>query len=255
MKVRSLVILSVLMAVATVISGCGGGILGAKPKYTVATDATWYPFEFVDENTKAIVGFDVDLMKAIADKAGFQVEFKNVAWEALLAGIANCQYDVAISSISITDERKPNMLFSDPYYTVGQQVVVAADNTTIKSKDDLSGKKVGAQISTTGAIEIGKITGAELVNFDTIGLAFQALMNGSIDAVVADNVMALGYVGKYSDKLKAVGDPFTGESIGIAVCKTNPDLLKKINDGLAKVKTDNLIDTLNTQWVKNQKLP
>jgi polar amino acid transport system substrate-binding protein len=254
MKVRSLVILAVLMAVATVISGCSGGVLGAKPKYVVASDATWYPFEFVDENSKAIVGYDIDLIKAISDKEGFQVEIKNVAWEALLAGIAQCQYDIAISSISITEDRKPNMLFSDPYYTVGQQVVVAADNTTINGKDDLSGKKVGAQISTTGAIEIGKISGATLVNFDTIGLAFQALMNGSVDAVVADNVIALGYVGKYPDKLKAAGDTFTGESIGIAVCKTKPDLLKKINDGLGKVKAENLLDTLNTRWVKNQKL-
>jgi ABC-type amino acid transport substrate-binding protein len=93
------------------------------------------------------------------------------------------------------------------------------------------------------------------VNFDSIGLAFQALMNGSVDAVVADNVIALGYVGKFSDKLKAAGDTFTGESIGIAVCKTKPDLLKKINEGLTKVKAENLLDTLNTQWVKNQKLP
>jgi polar amino acid transport system substrate-binding protein len=255
MKARSLVLLSVLLAVATLISGCSGGILGGKPKYTIATDATWYPFEFVDEKTKAISGFDIDLMKAIADKEGFQVEFKNVAWEALLAGMAQCQYDAAISSVSITADRQKNMLFSDPYYTTGQLVVVAADNTDINGKDDLSGKKVGAQISTTGAIEIGKIAGAELVNFDTIGLAFQALMNGSIDAVVADNVMAMGYVGKYSDKLKAVGDAFTGESIAIAVCKTKTELLKKINDGLAKVKAENLIDTLNTQWVKNQKLP
>jgi polar amino acid transport system substrate-binding protein len=255
MKRRSLVILSVLMGFALLISGCSGGILGGKPKYTVATDATWPPFEYVDETSKQIIGFDIDLMKAIADKEGIQVEFKNVAWTALLAGMANCQYDMAISSISITEDRKPNMLFSDPYYTIGQQVVVAANNTTIKSKDDLSGKKVGAQISTTGAIEIGKIAGAKLVTFDTIGLAFQALMNGSVDAVVADNALVMGYVNKYSDKLKTAGDPFTGEPIGIAVCKTKPDLLKKINDGLAKVTAENLIDTLNTKWVKSQPLP
>jgi polar amino acid transport system substrate-binding protein len=254
MKRRSLVLLSVLMGFALLISGCSGGVLGGKPKYTVATDATWPPFEYVDETSKQIIGFDIDLMNAIADKEGIQVEFKNVAWEALLAGMANCQYDMAISSISITEDRKPNMNFSDPYYTVGQQVVVAADNTTIKGKDDLAGKKVGAQISTTGAIEIQKIQGATLVNFDTIGLAFQALMNGSVDAVVTDNALAMGYVAQNSSKLKFAGEPFTGESIAVAVCKTKPELLKKINDGLAKVKAENLIDTLNTKWVKNQKL-
>jgi polar amino acid transport system substrate-binding protein len=223
-------------------------------KVVVATDATWPPFEFVDENSKEIVGFDIDLMKAIAAKEGMEVEFQNVAWDALLAGIAQCQYDVAISSISITDERKANMLFSDPYYTVGQQIVVAADNTDITGEADLAGKRVGAQISTTGAELVSSIDGAELVNFNTIGLAFQALMNGDVDAVVADNVMALGYVAKYPDKLKAVGDPLTGESIGIAVCKTKTDLLNKINDGLAKVKSEGLIEKLNDQWVKTMDL-
>jgi polar amino acid transport system substrate-binding protein len=221
----------------------------AKVKVVVATDATWPPFEYVDEATKDIVGFDIDLMKAIADKEGMDVEFVNVAWDALLAGIAQCQYDVAISSVSITEERSANMLFSDPYYTVGQQIVVAADDGSITGPDSLNGKRAGAQISTTGAELIADTAGAELVNFNTIGLAFQALMNGDVDAVVADNVMALGYVAKYSDKLKAVGDPLTGESIGIAVCKTKTDLLKKINSGLDKVKAEGLIDTLNEKWV------
>ena len=224
-----------------------------KIKVTVAIDATFPPFDYVDNSTKEIIGFDIDLFKAIAAKEGFQVEFKNVAWEVLLAGIGQCQYDAAISSIAITDERNQNMLFSDPYFTAGQQVVVDADNTTIKSKDDLNGKKVGAEINTAGAIEIGKIIGAELVNFDSIGLAFQSLMNGSVDAVVTDNVMALGFVSKYSDKLKAIGEPFMDESIAIAVCKTRTDLLDRINAGLAAVKEEGTIDILIGKWMKTQK--
>jgi polar amino acid transport system substrate-binding protein len=219
-------------------------------KVIVATDATWPPFEYIDEDSKEIIGFDIDLMKAVAAEENLDVEFVNVAWDALLAGVANCQYDAAISSVSITEERKANMLFSDPYYTVGQQIVVAADNTDILGEADLKGKRIGAQISTTGAELAGTIEGAELVNFNTIGLAFQALMNGDIDAVIADNVMALGYVAKYPDKLKAVGEPLTGESIGIAVCKTKPELVTKFNDGLAKVKAEGLIDQLNDKWVK-----
>jgi polar amino acid transport system substrate-binding protein len=222
----------------------------SKLKVTIATDATWPPFEYIDETSKAIIGFDIDLMNAIAAKANLEVEFVNVAWDALLAGVAQCQYDAAISSISITEERKANMLFSDPYYTVGQQIVVAADNTDITGVNSLKGKRVGAQISTTGAELVSGIEGAELVNFNTIGLAFQALMNGDVDAVVADNVMALGYVGKYPDKLKAVGEPLTGESIGIAVCKTKPELLAKINAGLAAVLDEGIIETLNAKWVK-----
>jgi polar amino acid transport system substrate-binding protein len=221
-----------------------------KLKVLVGTDATWPPFEYIDETTKEIIGFDIDLMKGIAEKSNLDVEFVNVAWDALLAGVGQCQYDAAISSISITDERKANMAFSDPYYTVGQQIVVAADNTDIQGVDNLKGKRVGAQISTTGAELVSGIEGAKLVNFNTIGLAFQALMNGDVDAVVADNVMALGYVAKYPDKLKAVGEPLTGESYAIAVCKTKTDLLAKINSGLTKVKAEGLIDKLNDKWVK-----
>jgi polar amino acid transport system substrate-binding protein len=219
-------------------------------KFTIATDATWPPFEYVDETTKEIIGFDIDLMKAIAEKEGFEVEFVNVGWDALLAGVAQCQYDAAISSISILPERLKNMLFSEPYFTTGQQIVVAADNTDIQGVEDLKGKRVGAQISTTGAMEVEKIEGAELVNFNTIGLAYQALMNGDVDAVLADNVMALGYVAKYPDKLKAIGEPLTGESIAIAVCKTKTDLLAKINSGLAKVTDEGLIDKLNEKWIE-----
>jgi polar amino acid transport system substrate-binding protein len=134
----------------------------AATKIRVATDATWPPFEVVDESSKEIVGFDIDLLKAIAAKEGLEVEFINVAFDPLLAGIAQCQYDAAISAMTITEDRKKEMLFSDPYFNAGQVVTVRADNTDITSKDNLSGKKVGAQIGTTGAIEAGKISGVDV---------------------------------------------------------------------------------------------
>jgi polar amino acid transport system substrate-binding protein len=249
-----MVILCGFFGATMLISGCSGAVSGSKPKYTIATDASWPPFEYVDGNTKKIVGFEIDLMNAIADKENLQVEFINVPWESLLAGISQCKFDAAVASIAVTENRKPNMLFSDPYYTLGQQIVVSIGNTGIRGKGDLNGKRVGVQISTQGASEVKKIGGAELVDFGTIELAFQALINGGVDAVVTDNIIALGYIGKYPKKLKTAGNPFPGESIAIAVCKTKTDLLQKINDGLAKVKTENLLDILNTKWVKNQKL-
>lgn len=218
-------------------------------KVRVATDATWPPFEIVNESTKQIEGFDIDLMKAIAEKANLDVEFVNVAFDPLLAGIGTCQYDAAISSITITDERKKSMLFSDPYFQAGQIVSVQAANSAVKSKDDLSGKKVGAQIGTTGAIEAAKINGAVVKTYDDVGLAFQDLINGQIDAVIADNPLALGYVGKNSDKIKTVGTVFTEEMYGIAICKDKADLQTKINQGLASVKSAGLIDQLTKKWI------
>jgi polar amino acid transport system substrate-binding protein len=221
----------------------------APTKIRVATDATWPPFEVVDEATKDIVGFDIDLLKAVAASQNIEVEFVNVGFDPLLAGIAQCQYDAAISAITITDDRKKEMLFTNPYFNAGQIVVVQAGNTDITSKDNLGGKKVGAQIGTTGAIEGGKISGADVRTYDTVDLAFQDLINGQIDAVIADNPLALGFVGKSPDKLKVVGNVFTDESYGIAVCNKNQALVDQLNAGLAKVEGEGLIEKLSAQWL------
>jgi polar amino acid transport system substrate-binding protein len=225
-----------------------GACSKSSTKYIIATDATWAPFESVNEQTKQVEGFDIDLMNAIASKEGLEIEFKNVAFDPLLAGMAQGTYDAAISSITITPDRAAQMSFSDPYFNAGQVVVVKKDNTTITSKDNLSGKKVGAQLGTTGAIEVGKISGADLKTYDDIGLAYLDLMNGQIDAVVADNPVALLYVSQNSAKLKTVGTTFTSEFYGIAVNKNKPELLTKINAGLAAVKAEGLIDQLTTKW-------
>ena len=244
MKRITLYILIGLILV-TMLPGCA-----QKPeKIRIATDATWPPFEHVNEQTKEIEGFDIDLIKAIAEKEGLEIEILNVAWDPLLAGVAQCQYDAAISSVSITPERAKEMLFSDPYFQVGQLVTVGIDNTDIKSKDDLAGKVAGAQIGTTGSFAIEDIDGATLKTYDDIGLAFQDLINGQIDAVVADNPLAYGYAGKNPDKLKTVGDVFTSEDIGIAVCKNKPELLEQINSGLRAVMAEGLIEQLIDKWL------
>jgi polar amino acid transport system substrate-binding protein len=224
---------------------CGG----KSTKVVVATDATWPPFESVNENTKKIEGFDIDLFNAIAEKEGLKLEYKNVAFDPLLAGMAQGTYDAAISSITITEERQKEFMFSDPYFAAGQVVTVGIAST-ISGKDALGGKKVGAQIGTTGAMEVEKIAGATLKTYDDIGLAYQDLMNGQIDAVVCDNPLALDYVGKNSAKLKTVGAVFTEENYGIAVAKGKTDLLNKINSGLAKVKAEGTIQKLVDKWLK-----
>jgi len=222
-----------------------------KLKITVATDATWPPFEYIDETTKEFVGFDIDLMKAIAEAAGFEVEFVNVAWDPLLAGMAAGQYDAAISAMTITEERAKQFDFSEPYYNAGQLIAVRIDNDTITGPADLAGKVVGAQIGTTGAMEVEKIAGATLKTYDDISQAFLDLINGQIDAVVADNPLVGGYVGKYPDKIKSVGEPFTDEYYGIAVRKGATDILEAINKGLKIVKEQGLLEQLEDKWIKS----
>jgi polar amino acid transport system substrate-binding protein len=218
-------------------------------KIIVATDATLPPFEYVDNQTKEIVGFDIDIMKAIAAKENLIIGFQIVNWAPLLAGMAQGTYDCAISSIPITEDRKKDMNFSDPYFPAGQIVVVNADNTDIKGKDTLKGK-VGVQRNTNGDIEVQKIKAVAVIQYDKIGAAFQDLIDGQINAVVCDNPVAVIYVGKIPDKLKLAGGTFTNESYGIAVAKTRTDLLKKINSGLKTVKAEGMIEKASAKWFK-----
>jgi polar amino acid transport system substrate-binding protein len=238
-------IILVLMLAGVTLASCGG----SSAKIRVATDATWPPFEYVNDETKQIEGFDIDLMNAIAQKENLDIEFINVGWDPLLAGMAQGTYDAAISSITITEDRKKDMLFSNPYYAAGQIVTVRKDNTTITGKNTLTGN-VGAQLGTTGAMAMEKITTITLKTYDEIGLAFQDLMNGQINAVICDNPVAMQYVGKNPDKLKTAGDVFTDEFYGIAVAKGKTDLLNKINAGVEAVLREGLIKTLEQKWSK-----
>ena len=217
--------------------------------YRIASDATWPPFESVNETTKAIEGFDIDLLTAVAAEAGFKFEVVNVGFDALLTGMAQCQYDGAISAMTITEERQKAFNFSDPYLAAGQVVSINKDTTDIKSVADLVGKKIGVQIGTTGAIESAKIKDAEVKTYDTLDLAFQDLINKQVDAVVADYPTAVSFVGVNSDKLMTTGDVFTSENYGIAVCKTNTELLALLNKGLAAVKAKGLIPELEKKWL------
>ena len=226
-----------------------------KLKITVATDATWPPFEYVDETTKEIVGFDIDLMKAIAEAADFEVEFINVAWDPLLAGMATGEYDSAISAMTITEERAKQWDFSEPYWSAGQLIAVSVDETTIKGPDDLAGKTAGAQIGTTGAIYIEEsIPGATLKTYDEISQAFLDLINGQIDAVVADDPLVEAMVEKFADVIW-VGGVLTAEEYGIAVKAGSPEILEAINKGLNLVKGQGLIEQLTAKWMPEMLAP
>lgn len=251
MRSTKTVALLLVIVSAIVLSGCA--TVAPAPsesvrKVIVATDATWPPFEFVDEETKEIVGFDIDLLRAVAEEAGFEVEFQNVPWDPLLAGMASGQYEAAISAMTITEDRKEHMLFSEPYFNAGQLVVVVSSNEDISGPDDLEGRTIGAQIGTTGAME-AEALGAVVKTYDDIGSAYLDLINGQIEAVVADNPLAIGYVVKYEGKLKDVGGPFTTEEYGIAVKQGSEDLLADINRGLQAVKDKGLLPELEEKWM------
>ena len=218
----------------------------------IATDATFPPFEMVDETTKELIGFDIELMEAVAAQAGIQYEFVNLPFDPMLAGLSECQYDMAIAAITITDERKEQFLFSEPYVDAGQIITVKVGDTSIQGKEDLAGKIIGAQLGTTGEIEAQAIEGAEYKPYDTYDLAFLDLMNGQIDAVIADNPTALGFIEKNPENLMTVGEVFTSEFYGIAICKDRQDLLDLINPALAAVKESGFVEELAAKYLAGE---
>jgi polar amino acid transport system substrate-binding protein len=234
-----------IVVVGLLLAGCGGGGTGA---IRVATDATWAPFEYVDTNTSKIVGFDIDLFDAIALRANLTVEYVNVDWDALLAGMAEGTYDAAISSITIKPDRLEKMNFSIPYMVAGQIITTLKSNTDITGPESLAGKRVGVQTGTTGDDYAQSINETTVVGYDDIPLAFVALMTNQIDAVICDDPVAYGYVDKY-DTLKTVGEPLTTEEYGIAVPKGKEELLEKINTALEELLDEGIIEELTQEWL------
>ena len=229
-----------------------GSALAEEKVITFATDATWPPMEFVDAN-KDIVGFAIDYMTAAGKEAGFKPVFKATAWDGIFAGLAGGQYDAICSSVSITEDRKKKMDFSEPYFKVRQALVVKKDSTA-KSLEDLKGKKVGSQISTTGTFAVQAVKGVESKTYDEVGLAIEDLYNGRIDGVVCDDPVAANYAltnEKYKDALKIAVVIESGEVeyYGIAVNKGNKEVLDLVNKGIAAVKAKGLDKEFLKKWI------
>ncbi|MDB5892086.1 MAG: basic amino acid transporter substrate-binding protein [Polaromonas sp.] len=223
----------------------------AAKVYVVGTDAAYAPFESQNEKGE-IVGFDIDVVKAVAAKGGFEVKFVNTPWEGIFNALNQGDRDLLVSAVTITDERKQTMDFSAPYFDAQQLIAVKGDSKVTKF-DDLKKLKVGVQTGTTGDEAITKLQGKDSANikrFESTPLALKELEAGGVDAVVADNGVVIHYVNNNAgSKFKTVADAsFTPEQYGLPVKKGNAELLAKLNKGLADIKADGTYDKIYAQY-------
>jgi len=246
-----LVIVAVLVVVLLVLPR---GEKNLPEKIVVGSSADFAPFEYVDEITGELKGFDLDLMRAIGQELGMEVEIKNVAWDGIIPGLLAGNYNVIASGLTINEERKEVVNFTDAYINAGQVIAVRLGDQRIKSPKDLAGKKVAVQVNTTGDLvvtemqENGSVAIAEIRRFNNAPDAFLELMNGGVDAVVID----LGVAG---EQLKATpglyqmaGEPFTVEEYGFALRKSDTALLEKINTALAALRKNGVYDEIYKKY-------
>jgi polar amino acid transport system substrate-binding protein len=219
--------------------------------YAVGTDAAYAPFESQNEKGE-IVGFTIDVLNAVAAKAGIEIKYVNTPWEGIFNALGQGDRDMLASSITITDERKQTMDFSEPYFDAVQLIAVKA-NSKIAKFTDLKKAKVGVQTGTTGDEAVTKLLGKTNTNikrFESTPLALKELEAGGVDAVVADNGVVINYVANNpGGKFKIVSDKeFVPEQYGFAVKKGNSELLAKLNEGIAAIKADGTYDTIYAKY-------
>jgi len=194
----------------------------------------------------------VDVVKAIAQEAGIQVQFVNTPWEGIFNALAQGDRDMVVSAVTITEERKQTMDFSAPYFDA-QQLIAVKGNSKVTGFNDLKKLKVGVQTGTTGDEAVTKLQGKNSTNikrFESTPLALQELQAGGVDAVVADNGVVVHYVANNSaSAFKTVSDPsFAPEQYGIAVKKGNTELLSKLNQGLSAIQANGVYDKIYTSY-------
>ncbi|MEO7244586.1 MAG: basic amino acid ABC transporter substrate-binding protein, partial [Rubrivivax sp.] len=199
-----------------------------------------------------IVGFDIEVVQAVAARGGFQVKFVNTPWEGIFNALGQGDRDLLVSAITITDERRQSVDFSQPYFDAAQLIAVRHASKVARFAD-LKSLKVGVQTGTTGDEAVSKLLGKTSPNirrFESTPLALQELDNGGVDAVVADNGVVTHHVANNpGGQFRTVSDHgFARERYGIAVKKGNAELLGKINDGLKAIQADGTYETIYAKY-------
>lgn len=230
-------------------SGSEGGSDGET--YSVGIDTTYPPFEFEDDGE--YTGIDIDLINAIADNQGFEIDFNAMDFGGIIPAMQAGQLDIAIAGMSITEDRKKVVDFSDPYFEAGISLVVSADNNDITSLDDLDGKTVVVKSGTTGAafaVENQEKHGYEITQLDDSPAMFQEVANGNADVLFEDYPVIAYAIAQSNLDLKIVGDRLTGDEYGIAVLKgENDELLEKINAGLKELRDSGEYDKILDKYI------
>jgi len=215
----------------------------------IGTEGTYAPFTYHDESGK-LTGFDVEIGQAIAKRLGVKPEFVEGKWDGLIAGLDANRYDAVINEVSITDARKAKYDFSQPYIASHAALIVRSDNTTIKTFDDLKGKK-SANTLTSNFGKIAKDHGADVVGVQGFNESIDLLTSGRVDATVNDSLSFLDFKKHKPDakvKIAAIDNSADSEYSGVIIQKGNPELLAAIDKALSDIKADGTYKQISQKY-------
>ncbi|RCW25774.1 amino acid ABC transporter substrate-binding protein (PAAT family) [Ciceribacter lividus] len=235
--------------------------LGGKT-VVVVTENAYPPLQFVDPKSGEAIGWEYDAMNEIAKRLNFKIEYQNTSWDAMIQSVSDGQYQIGMTGITIKDDRKEKVDFSDPYMRSQQLMLVRGDEARFsdaKSFAALESGLVGAQPGTspfyTAVYEIldGNEQNPRIKLFETFGATVQALKAGDVDLVLTDSTAGEGYVAASNGSLKIVGEPLGTEDFGFIFPKGS-DLVVPVNAAIAALKADGTFETLNKKWFLDYKM-
>lgn len=274
MKKVSALILALAMCTA-MLTACGGGNsnttastgsaapatsaatseAGADEGYKLATDGTltmatnayFPPYEYYDGQD--VIGIDADIAQAIADKLGLKLKIEDMEFDSIITAVSTGKADLGLAGMTVTPDRQKNVDFSDSYAT-GIQSVIVKEDSTITKIDDLQGKKIGVQLSTTGDIYATDDFGKDsVVQYNKGNDAVMALTQGQVDAVIIDNEPAKSFV-EANKGLKILDTKYATENYAACIAKDNTGLTKAVNKALAELKADGTLQKIVDKYIK-----
>lgn len=227
-----------------------GSTMASAETLRAVTDPSFVPFEMMDQETGKMVGFDMDILAEVAERAGFDYNLNTMDFNGIIPALQTGNVDIALAGITITDEREKIVDFSDPYYDSGLRLLVRADNEDIKEFDDLEGKKIGTKIGSTSYDYLTKNLEDDegVTPYPGSADMYMALMSGSVDAVFYD-APNVGYFArtKGEGRVETVGPLYEGQQYGIAL-KSGSKWVEDVNEALAAMKEDGTYKEIYEKW-------
>jgi polar amino acid transport system substrate-binding protein len=222
---------------------------------SVAVENAYLPFNYIDPTSGEPAGWDYDAWDAICEKLNCEPDYQEAAWEGMIQAVADGQFDAAADGITINDERKQQVDFSDGYITVDQRLLVRKGEDRFAEAEDITADtalKIGTQTGTTNFETASELWGEGRVQaFEQFPFAVQALINGDVDVVIMDETAGQGYVGANKDELELVGEPLQSDELGFIFPKGS-DLVEPVNAALAALEADGTLDELATKYFTEQ---